>query len=223
MAKTFIKQLLLWILIILIIVITLYFWSKPKRKFYICSYGGCGSTILYKYLSNFGDAYHIHSRFPPQNLTLVEKANDIDSRFTDVEIGDADLSNYTVIYIYRNPIHAIYSRFEIPVHLTNIGSDDKITIQDVVDSHLDLYGIGEFYDNYTGSHGRNYKTYCVKYEDFFDNIELFNDAIGLDNRPELYPVKSETERKCPQYNELYPIYSDLIGKQERSDFITHLS
>ena len=40
-----------------------------EPKFYVCSYGGCGSTMLCKYLSNFGKVKHIHSRHPPQKLT----------------------------------------------------------------------------------------------------------------------------------------------------------
>jgi len=37
-------------------------------NYYICSYGGSGSTILFNYLSHFGNVYHIHDRYPPNNL-----------------------------------------------------------------------------------------------------------------------------------------------------------
>lgn len=36
-----------------------------NKVFYVCSSGGCGSTILFNYLKNFGNVYHIHDRYPP--------------------------------------------------------------------------------------------------------------------------------------------------------------
>ena len=41
------------------------------KTFYICSYGGSGSTILCKALSKYGESVHIHSRFPPNQLEFV--------------------------------------------------------------------------------------------------------------------------------------------------------
>ena len=43
------------------------------RIFYVCSYGGCGSTMLSNYLKNFGIVYHIHSINPPNHLTGVSE------------------------------------------------------------------------------------------------------------------------------------------------------
>ena len=33
---------------------------NEDMNYYICSYGGSGSTVLFNYLSNFGNVYHIH-------------------------------------------------------------------------------------------------------------------------------------------------------------------
>lgn len=43
-----------------------------NQNFYICSYGGCGSTVLFNYLSHFGNVYHIHDRYPPKNYNMLE-------------------------------------------------------------------------------------------------------------------------------------------------------
>lgn len=48
------------------------FYDK-NMNYYICSYGGCGSTVLMNYLSNFGNVYHIHDRYPPSKLKYVGK------------------------------------------------------------------------------------------------------------------------------------------------------
>jgi hypothetical protein len=63
---------------------------------------------------------------------------------------------------------------------------------------------------------RNYDIYCVKYESFFDNIEKFNEMMGIENCPELYPKKKETRRD----EILLRIYYNLIKKMESMDFIT---
>ena len=39
-----------------------------NKNFYVCSYGGSGSTMLKRALRKYGIATHIHSRKPPDNL-----------------------------------------------------------------------------------------------------------------------------------------------------------
>ena len=48
---------------------------NKNMNYYICSSGGCGSTILFNYLSNFGNVYHIHDRYPPNKLQYVGSKN----------------------------------------------------------------------------------------------------------------------------------------------------
>ena len=41
------------------------------KVFYVCSWGGCGSKLLCRYLNNFGKAIHIHDPDPPDNLEYI--------------------------------------------------------------------------------------------------------------------------------------------------------
>lgn len=203
---------------------------NKNMNYYICSYGGCGSTVLFNYLSNFGNVYHIHDRYPPKNLQYVGKENtneDVYNEwFNGVEIPDEKLDNYKVIFIYRHPIQAIFSRFaqtkgpNIP-HLQHIkcANNGNINIYDVIRFRKDLYGIEEFFDNYTIPTDKNYEIYSIKYEAFWSNIRLFNYTIGIPDVKELYPVKQERSKTFSFLNELTSIYSSLISKINRMYFI----
>lgn len=213
------------------------------KYFYICSWGGCGSTIITKYLKNFGVCFHIHSKRPPNNLTYVgnklhheiftkdyvisDELKNINHTyiewFSDEEIANEELNNneYYVLFVFKNPIKSIYSRFLIPDHLNHIKCDHNIKIKDVIEKKNDLYGIKEFYANYTKKNiNINYDIHCINYELFFDKIEEFNNYFGLDNKPELYPIKKETTYNYGYENELKQIYHNLIDEIESQDFIT---
>ena len=203
---------------------------NKNMNYYICSYGGCGSTVLFQYLSNFGNVYHIHDRYPPKKLQYVGKENtneDIYSEwFNGVEIPEDKLENYKIIFIYRHPIQVIFSRFaqtkgpNIP-HLQHIkcANNGNINIYDVIRFKKDLYGIEEFFDNYTIPTDRNYEIYSLKYELFWSNIRLFNYAIGIPDIKELYPIKQERAKSFTFVNELSSIYSSLIGKINNMHFL----
>jgi hypothetical protein len=140
-----------------------------------------------------------------------------------VQITDCNLHKYIVIYIYRNPVHAIYSRFANKIganpHLKHIQCNPNIKLQDVIDSKKDLYGIEEFFNNYTKKKTRNYEIYCIKYEDFWDNIESFNKTLDIPNAKYLYPIKNETIVHYEYLNELNKIYNPLICKMNGMKFI----
>jgi hypothetical protein len=201
-----------------------------NMNYYICSFGGCGSTILTNYLSNFGNVFHIHDRYPPTKLKYVGKNNtdkDVYSEwFNDVDVPDSDLKKYKIIYIYRNPLYVIFSRFAKPTgpnipHLKHImcDNDGNIALYDILHSNQDLYKIEEFFDNYCLKKERNYPIYCVKYENFWGNISLFNKVIGIPDIKELYPRKYETPRKIYFENKLNIIYNNLLQKMNRMGFI----
>lgn len=201
-----------------------------KRVFYVCSSGGCGSTILYNYLKNFGNVYHIHDRFPPNKLEYIGNVNtdkEVYSEwFNGVQIPEEHLENYKVIFIYRHPIQVIYSRFAQTkgpnvTHLKNIKCDNNgnIHIFDVLRTRRDLYKMEEFFDNYTMPSVRNYNIYCVKYELFWDNITLFNRIMGIPDIKALYPVKSERPKKLQFLIQLTTIYNSLIHKMKSMKFI----
>lgn len=128
------------------------------------------------------------------------------------------LGEFTVIYIYKNPIKSIMSRFWVPAHREHVQTDVKNTINDVIEQKKDLFGIYEFYNNYTREDvERNYKIYCVKYEDFFGNIEEFNRVLGLPKRRG--PGERTTKRDESRYDELYEIYGELIEEMDKMPFI----
>lgn len=199
------------------------------KHYYVCSYGGCGSKMLVEYLSHFGNVYHIHSRYPPEKLQYIGNKNNQHTHakqyewFIDKEIPEDQLSNYTIFYIYRNPISAIYSRFLSPTHLHNIQCQNiNLQIQDIIDSSSDLYGIEEFFDNYMNLNAsRNYTIYGIKYDQLFENMSQFNTFFNLPDDPKIYPVKNERDRKKLDHHYLLEIiYGSLIRKMDAHDFIT---
>lgn len=192
-----------------------------NRFFYVCSYGGSGSYMLVNYLSNFGQVFHIHSRNPPKKLTYIGCENShnyvYDEWFNNTEIPEKNIYQYTVIYIYKNPISAIYSRFNQNAgknaHLEHIQcSNPYIKLTDIIVSKIDLYKMEDFFTNYTSKADRNYPIYCVKYEDFWENIVSFNKILKIPDIKALYPIKKETDRTYEYVNELNDIYASLIHK-----------
>lgn len=207
---------------------------NKNMNYYICGSGGCGSTILLKYLSNFGNAYHIHDRYPPNKLCYVGKENTTEDVycewFNKTEISDDKLDSYKVIFIYRNPIHVIFSRCVTPSgpkvdHLRHImcKNDGVIGLGDVLNTGVDLYGLEEFFNNYTIPKNRNYKIYAVKYENFFYNIQLFNKVLGIPDIKALYPIKYERNKHLIHLKELNLIYRNLIINMNMMPFIKIIS
>lgn len=194
-----------------------------KHNYFVCSYGGCGSKMLSAYLNNFGNVFHMHSRDPPEYLTRAgtnsrEVKNEYREWFTNKRIPDEELKNCTVLYIYKNPVNAIFSRFDNPNHLRHVETNTSTTIENVVKTQKDLYGIEEFFENYTVKK-KNYDIVCVKYEDFFDNIETLNKILNIENKPHLYPKKREsTYQKKEKYRpELEKVYRTLIKRMKNLD------
>ena len=197
--------------------------KNENKVFYVCSYGGCGSKILCEYLGHFGTVKHVHSRYPPNKLTHIGLNAKWHEWFSTIPIPDKDISNYYVIYIYRDPIKAIQSRFVMKQHLAHIQCNPSITLQQVLETKRDLYGIENFFDNYTTHNvNRNYKIYCIKYENLFSNIEELNRVLNIQcNNKSIYP--NEIVRKKPELPEkedLDKIYRNLKKKMERRPFIS---
>jgi hypothetical protein len=189
-----------------------------SKIFFVCSYGGCGSKMLCTALKPFGQVYHVHSRIPPDNLQYIGDemgGNSYIEWFNGINIPDNEIKNYYVIYIYKNPVKSIMSRFCIPEHLRHIQLDTDIKLDDVLNTGTDLYKIREFYDNYTQSNEkRNYKIYSVKYEEIFDKQHELSKILGIGD---LNLVKRETERTHPE--KLNEIYKELIDIMNKNNFI----
>lgn len=189
-----------------------------KKVFYVCSYGGSGSTMLTYALRRYGAARHIHSRRPPDALEFVgnERGGSCyEEWFNGVAVPPEELKNYRVIFIYRNPTFSIPSRFTNPKHLEHIQVDKTIKVEDVLAAKKDLYGVREFYDNYRRPNGkRNYKIYCVKYEEIFEKQDELSRILGIG------PLRlvNKSTRKTGN-RELDGIYRDLVREMDKNDFI----
>ena len=200
---------------------------NKNQHFYVCSSGGCGSTIILGYLSMFGNVHHIHDRYPPDKLCYIGGENTsvpvYNEWFNKTEIPEDKLGSYKVIFLYRNPIEVIFSRFigpNIP-HLQHIKCDNNgnITLNDVIKYGSDLYKLENFFDNYTIPKKRNYAICCVKYENFFNNINEFNYVLGIPNIKALYPIKHENLKKFKHLKKLMSIYNSLTIKMNKMKFI----
>ena len=190
-----------------------------EKTFYVCSYGGSGSTVLSKALKSFGKVEHIHSRNPPDKLEYVGNNNGGNAYiewFNGITIPENELKNYIVIYIYRNPSFSIPSRFiENPGHLHNVQLDPTIKVEEVLSTGKDLYKIRQFYDNYMKpNEKRNYKIYCIKYEDLNDKQDELSDILGIGK----LNLNIWSNRKYDE--KLASIYADLIDEMNKNKFIT---
>jgi len=192
-----------------------------EKIFYVCSFGGCGSKMLCTYLSQFGTVKHVHSRHPPNQLTHIGLNAKWCEWFSTIPVVDTELAKYYVIFIYRNPVKAIQSRFAQPDHLAHIQTNPAITLKDVVTKRQDLYGIENFFDNYTKTNpARNYKIYCVKYEELFTHMAEFNKALGLACAKSNYPVEKVKAKPITQEVLLLnDIYKPLLDKMRLMPFL----
>ena len=192
---------------------------KKNTHYYICSFGGCGSWILAQYLSNFGIVHHVHSRTPPSpNLTTVQNEH-----FTSIPVSTSSI--HVVLYIYRDPVAALYSvqrRFNLSDHFRNIEcAKSSATLDTIAEAQQDVIDIGSFDKNYTTFNpARQYRIYCLKYEQFFDHLPEFNRTLGLINYPKLYPVKKEMTRKSGENSaKLETVYEGLKKNMQQRPFI----
>jgi hypothetical protein len=98
-------------------------------------------------------------------------------------------------------------------------NNGDISLADVLKSRKDLYKLEQFFDNYTMKQERNYRIYCIKYEQFWDNIPFFNKIIGIPDIKELYPIKHEAQKSIRYRDQLTQIYASLIHKMNSKAFI----
>ena len=189
------------------------------KTFYICSYGD--STMLSSSLKKYGNVEHIHSRYPPNELEFIGGQNGGNAhyeKFNGIKIPNDKLDNYNVIFIYINPVKAIFSRFEDSLHLGNIETDTTTTKNDVIAQMKDLYGLTEFYNNYTTPKERNYPIYCVRYEELFEKQNELSHILGIGplNLVQNPPIRHHDKEV---FYKLYTVYLDLIKRMDKNKFI----
>ena len=196
------------------------FTIQDVNEFIVCSYGGCGSTMLHKALKKYGVSHHVHSRCPPEKLEYISWEH-----FNGTQIPPEQLHRFKVIYIYRNPTDAILSwarRFRDQVyvtHLKHIESPHYTPLEQMASTASDLYGIQAFYRNYTTSSNRNYNIYCVRYEDLFKYQDQLSQWLGI-GPLDINIV--EHKHESIHTSALDTIYSEVYAEMKQNDpiFIT---
>jgi len=194
--------------------------SITGNEFMVCSYGGCGSTMLHKSLQKYGVSHHVHSRCPPEKLEYIS-----DEHFNGTPIHPDQLHRVKVIYIYREPTTAILSwdrRFDndtFTSHLKHIESPHLMNLEQMASTLEDKYGVQDFYRNYTTKAPRNYQIYCVKYEDLVQHQDQLSQWLGIGPLGiQIVEHKHESVHK----DKLEKIYSELSEqmKHNKPIFIT---
>lgn len=211
--------------------------TAPQRRIYIvASYGGCGSKMMAGWLWSLPDSvkqhvYHFHDRSPPQQLHELpkppppvygKKTGNADfrtgrfpggSRFkTDTpRVSDADIDRYRVIYIYKDPVEAMVSRFGWG-HCQHIQGDCGAgeaqwpRLDQYAKGGRDRMKLNDHFNAYVHPTAqRNYPVVAVNYHKLWDNLPAFMMALGLP--PEFvnkFPPRTETVR------------NDLTGAAERN-------
>ena len=90
------------------------------RTFFVCSYGGCGTVMLGRKLAKYGKVEIVHSLPSKTSLETVKHY-----RFTGEAIQEDQLKKITVIYIYKNPVNSVYSRYIVNSNVNTFGGTDK--------------------------------------------------------------------------------------------------
>ena len=173
--------------------------------YYICSYGGCGSKMLLRFISKYAPCYHIHSRVPPTYLEFVNNGH-----FNGNVIENKDVSKYKVIYIFRNPSEAQMSIFSSLKkrqlkHWSNIQVKDSSNIPEIEEylkRNVDSLNYMEFFNNYIENKiNLNYSIIAINYHKLWNNIPELIKILELPiiciNK---FPKKKEKSiKKYPNY------------------------
>ena len=104
---------------------------------------------------------YFHDRFFPNYIDypfIIRNKiglNDDCCYFSGYNIENYNIKNYTVIYLYRNPIYSIYSRFIIHGNIKNLQNilcdNINTTLDEILKKEEDLYKLTEFYDNFVNN------------------------------------------------------------------------
>lgn len=204
---------------------------EPGDKiFYICSYTGCGTMMLSNALDKLGYRTRIvHSPVVPTKLEYTNRDGDLDPysknnigfNFNGEKIPDNLVSNFYVIYIYKNPLDVIYSRFINGKDFSHLVTINKrsVDLKQVLTQKKDLYGLENFFDTYTTPNpNRNYKIICVNYSMIFSEQDKLSELLGVGP---LNLFRKETNRHIDRdiHNKLISIYKPFIIKLSQMPFI----
>lgn len=194
--------------------------EKP-RTYLVVSYGGCGSKMLAGWLSAqrktlVKQVYHLHDsrppdselrEMPPQKSKPSQQRDYRARRFpgggkfrTDTKVVE-DVDSFRVLFIYKDPVEALVSRFGYG-HCVHLGGDcgDSQDTFPKLDAYakagIDRMGLVSFFENYaTESKSRNFPIVLLNYHKLWDNLPAVMKALGLPKElAETFPERTETVR-----------------------------
>ncbi len=210
-----------------------------ERQFFVCSYGGCASWTIADFLGRYGTVHHIHSRQPPEFLSLPVSRKALNRWFgkgTKEHFSRSrrhrleDTSNCTVIYLYAKPVYSIFSRRafsrrhlkSIGVTGTNLRKLSKMSRSEYLDGGVDLIGYEQFFDNYVvAGVNRNYNIVAVNVQKLWESLENFFTDLKLPagDLPS-FPKERPREREEEIGRHLDYIYSSFNRRIDEMEPIT---
>lgn len=207
------------------------------ERYFVCSYGGCASWIVRRFLQNYGTAYHIHSCRPPEFLTLPVSRKPVHRLFNygvKEHFGSArkdrirDTSGCYVIYLFVKPAYSIFSRKAFSQrHLRSIGVERKdlkklrkLSREEYVTGGEDLIDYESFFHNYVmGGINRNYDIIAVNVHKLWNDLESFFKLTDLPlSEMERFPRREphRAAEKVEKYlNSAYRALNEKIDAMRR--------
>lgn len=205
--------------------------EKP-RTYLVVSYGGCGSKMLAGWLSGQRNSlvkqvYHMHDssppatwlrEMPPQKSKPSQQRDYRARRFpgggkfqTETKVVE-DVDSFRVVFIYKDPVEALVSRFGYG-HCMHLGGDcgKSPDLFPKLDAYAkagkDRMGLLKFFENYVAeSRTRKFPIVLLNYHKLWDNLPAVMTALGLpESLVSTFPERTETVR------------NDLTAAAERND------
>jgi len=188
---------------------------KP-RTYIVVSYGGCGSKMLAGWLAQLPrkyakHVYHFHDKRPPDILRELPPPPRPSTRERDFRARRfpgggrfrtetkpvADLDDYRVLYIFKDPVEAMVSRFGYGhcKHLDgDCGVEQSFPKLDVyAQQGIDRMGLLAFFEAYTSP--QKYPIIALNYHKLWQNREAVMSALGLPaSLASSFPERTETVR-----------------------------
>jgi len=189
--------------------------TKP-RTYIVVSYGGCGSKMLAGWLAQLPrkyakHVYHFHDKRPPDVLRELPPPPRPSTRERDFRARRfpgggrfrtetrpvADLDDYRVLYIFKDPVEAMVSRFGYGhcKHLDgDCGNEASFPKLDVyAEQGIDRMGLLAFFEAYTSP--QKYPIIGLNYHKLWQNREAVMSALGLPaSLASTFPERTETVR-----------------------------
>ena len=116
-------------------------------------------------------------------------------------IPEASYDDYRYIYIFKDPVEGLVSRYGHG-HCLHVGGDcgnegSFPKLAEYAKGGVDFFKITDFFDHWTteGYGGRTYPVIAVNYHKIWDNVPAVVEALGLpEQHAASFPKRTETVR-----------------------------